>query len=227
MQRLVRSVAIASVSILLLTGAAPKMGTHDDQNKNPRSPYVVVNKHHPLNPKTYVPSDLVKPKVRVATSANLLRKVPASHLADMFSAYHRSTGNFMAVQSAYRSYATQKAIYNRYVSEHGQAWADRGSARPGFSEHQSGLALDIATSPGRCTLQECFANTSQGKWLAANAYKYGFILRYPKGKESTTCYKFEPWHYRYVGVDVATSMHTHKVATLEQYFAYGTAPDYR
>ena len=107
--------------------------------------------------------------------------------------------NFYCV-SGFRSYAYQKNLYNRYVAQDGKAAADRYSARPGHSEHQTGLALDVNS------VNQNFAYTKEGKWLAANCYKYGFIIRYPEGKESVTGYMYEPWHIRYLGVETATAV---------------------
>ena len=216
-----------AATVTVAAPTAPGYHHRTAANRDPRSPYLVVDKRLPLIPKSYVPKDLVTPKVRIAGPLHQLRAVPARHLEQMFAAYHRATGKSMAVLSAYRSYTAQKSIYNRYVREHGRAWADRSSARPGFSEHQTGMALDISASPSTCSLGSCFGTTSQGKWLAKNSWKYGYILRYPKGYEKITGYKYEPWHYRYVGVKVASDMHARGIRTLEQYYGYAAAPTYR
>lgn len=117
------------------------------------------------------------------------------------------------ISSGYRSYSTQKRIYNRYVKEDGRKKADTYSARPGHSEHQSGLAADLNI------IGDEFAGTPEAKWLNANCYKYGFILRYPKGKTDETGYKYEPWHFRYVGVELATKLYNNgDWITMEDYF---------
>src|SRR5690606_37608630 len=136
------------------------------------------------------------------------------------------TGKEMQIQSAYRSYGVQVNVYNGWVNQLGQAGADLTSARPGHSEHQTGLAVDISSVPAVCALDQCFADTPEGKWLAAHAHKWGFVLRYPNGKTSVTGYEFEPWHYRYVGVDLATAMHETGIRTLEEFFGLPAAPDY-
>jgi D-alanyl-D-alanine carboxypeptidase len=100
------------------------------------------------------------------------------------------------------------------------------AARPGYSEHQTGLAADLSAAGQGCVIRVCFANTKAGKWLAANAWQYGFILRYPKGHTATTGYQFEPWHYRYVGVELSTQMHLTGVAVLEDFFGLPAAPKY-
>jgi hypothetical protein len=108
----------------------------------------------------------------------------------------------------------------------GQASADLRSARPGYSEHQTGLAIDISALPENCTLDEtCFADTA-GQWLATNAFKWGVVLRYPSDKTPVTGYEFEPWHYRYVGVALATEMHNTGITTLEEFFGLPAAPTY-
>jgi D-alanyl-D-alanine carboxypeptidase len=123
------------------------------------------------------------------------------------------------IGSAYRSAATQDQLFNRYVATAGYQEADKYSAHPGHSEHQTGLAVDISTTSQQCYLSECFIGTADGQWLAENAYKYGFTLRYPKGKELTTGYNFEPWHYRYVGIGLATALYQSGL-TLDEAWPY-------
>ena len=101
---------------------------------------------------------------------------------------------------------TQVSTYNGYVSQYGQAQADTFSARPGHSEHQTGLAVDLGNSNNSCALEICFGDTAGGLWLAANAADYGFIVRYPQGKEADTGYQYEPWHLRFLGVDTAKAV---------------------
>jgi D-alanyl-D-alanine carboxypeptidase len=185
---------------------------------------VVVNKAHPLNPKSYVPPDLVDVPVP-HTNAPQLRKVASDAVVTMFAAA-KQDGLDLASNSAYRSYTYQVGIYGDDVNNLGKAAADKLTARPGYSEHQTGLAIDIGAASGRCSLAECFETTPEGEWLAAHAWQYGFVLRYPKGLTSITGYDFEPWHYRYVGKDLAQRMHDSGVKTLEQEFGLGAAPDY-
>ena len=124
----------------------------------------------------------------------------------------KNAGINLKIISGFRSYATQKTLYNNYVARDGKAAADRYSARAGHSEHQTGLAADINS------LEQSFENTKEGKWLNDNCYKYGFIIRYPKGKENITGYMFEPWHIRYVGTDVATKLYNNgNWISLEEY----------
>jgi zinc D-Ala-D-Ala carboxypeptidase len=155
-----------------------------------------------------------------------LRASASKDLVKLFAAFKKETGKEMTVQSAYRSFASQTRIFNGYVANEGREKAERGSARPGHSEHQTGLAVDIGAVPAKCAIAACFADTPQGKWLAKNAWKYGFILRYPKGKEDVTGYIFEPWHYRYVGKSLAIEYHDTDAETLEEFFGLPAAPDY-
>lgn len=126
------------------------------------------------------------------------------------------------IQSGYRSYQTQNTIYNNYVKRDGKTKADTYSARAGHSEHQTGLAFDVCShdldGQDAC-INDNFNNTEQAKWLSANAYKYGLILRYPESKTDETGYKYESWHFRYVGVELATKLYNNgDWITLEDYF---------
>ena len=117
------------------------------------------------------------------------------------------------ISSGFRLYSYQKTLYNNYVNRDGVTVADTYSARAGHSEHQSGLAFDVNT------INDSFANTEEGKWLNDNCYKYGFILRYPKGKSDETGYQYEPWHFRYVGVELAEKLYNNgNWITVEDYF---------
>ena len=132
---------------------------------------------------------------------------------DKMNADAKSLGLSLWIASGYRSYATQKRLYNNYVASDGKEAADTYSARPGYSEHQTGLAFDLNS------VEDSFANTDEGKWVKDNCYRYGLIIRYPKGKESITGYIYEPWHLRYVGVELATKLYNNgDWITLEEYF---------
>jgi D-alanyl-D-alanine carboxypeptidase len=192
---------------------------------DPASIWVVVNKLRPLNPKDYAAADLVDVPVAYANPVRL-RAEAADAVVAMFAAFTDETGLEMQSQSAYRSYATQESVYAGWVSSLGQAAADLTSARPGYSEHQTGLAIDISAKPAECTLDQCFANTKQGTWLKANAWRFGFIIRYPDGKTGVTGYEYEPWHLRYVGVALATEMNSTGIQTLEEFFGLPAAPSY-
>lgn len=187
---------------------------------DPESIWVVVNKQRPLSPKNYVPPDLVVPSVPLRVPGNesmQLRSVAAGALEKMFAAA-KADGVPLMLSSGYRSYSYQVSLYNGYVKSVGQTGADAVSARPGFSEHQTGLAADIEPLNEECDVSVCFANLPAGKWLAANAYKFGFIMRYPADKVKVTGYDYEPWHFRYVGVPLADELHQQRIETLEEFF---------
>lgn len=194
----------------------------------PGSPWWVVNKKRAL-PAGYVPADLNVPnvKLRLAPTAEQMQfsKSATVALEQMFAAAKVENVG-LVFGSGYRSEAYQKTLYNGYVAQNGQASADRLSARPGTSEHQTGLAFDATTSNGTCHLEACFADTPEGKWVAGHGYEYGFIVRYPQNKEPTTGYEYEPWHLRYVGRELAAEMHKTGIITLEEFFNLPAAPTY-
>ena len=129
-------------------------------------------------------------------------------------------------QSGFRSFETQQRLYNNYSSRDGAKAADIYSARPGHSEHQSGLACDLCSKDNSACINSDFDNSNEAKWLSNNAYKFGLILRYPKGKTNETGYKFESWHYRYVGTELATKLYNNgDWITLEDYF--GITSEYK
>jgi zinc D-Ala-D-Ala carboxypeptidase len=186
---------------------------------NALSPVVVVNKRRPLSPLSFAPGDLV------ALGGQAMRAEAAAAMRALIGSASASGVPVTAV-SGFRSYETQAALYNNYVAMYGQAAADLISARPGFSEHQTGLTLDIGNPNGACGLQPCFAGTPAGAWAAANAFRFGFIVRYPEGATGITGYSFEPWHLRYVGTDVAGQMRAVGTRTLEEFFGLPAAPGY-
>jgi D-alanyl-D-alanine carboxypeptidase len=104
--------------------------------------------------------------------------------------------------------------------------AEKLSARPGHSEHQLGLAADFSVKGQGCVIMVCFGKTEAGIWLAENVHQYGFVLRYPKGYKPITGFQYEPWHFRYVGVELATEMKTKGIKTLEEFWGLESAPDY-
>jgi len=179
--------------------------------------WTLVNKSRPL-PDGYIPPDLTAPTVRTRLASQQVRGVIIDPLNQMFDAAAKD-GHSLVIGSAYRSYATQEQLFASYVAASGYALADKYSAHAGHSEHQTGLAVDISTTSQKCYLEECFTDTSDGEWLAANGYKFGFTLRYPQGKEAITGYNFEPWHYRYVGIPLATALHQSNL-TLDEAWPY-------
>ncbi|MDP9903395.1 D-alanyl-D-alanine carboxypeptidase [Arthrobacter bambusae] len=194
---------------------------------DPASQWVIVNKHRPLTPLQFVPPDLVQPRVQLAVSgeASLLNSTTAAAAEKLFAAA-ASEGATMTLASGYRSFQTQTATYNGYVSTRGQASADTASARPGFSEHQTGWAFDIGDGGGACSFEPCFADQPAAVWAKANAFKYGFVVRYPWMLNEITGYYYEPWHLRFVGVEAATDMAKRGIGTLEEYFGLEAAPGY-
>lgn len=172
--------------------------------------WVIVNKQRFI-PTDYVPENIILPPAltRADTSRDeqSVREEVAYPLKEMFDAAEKS-GLPLMMASGYRPASVQKTLFDTYVRSNGLEYAQQYSAQPGTSEHQTGLAVDISTSDRRCYLEDqCFINLPEGKWLAENAYKYGFILRYPEGKEAVTGYSFESWHYRYVGKELATALY--------------------
>jgi D-alanyl-D-alanine carboxypeptidase len=196
---------------------------------DPKSIWVIADKHRPLQPKTYAPDDLVVPDIplRLTTKDDemKLRKEAADALKELYNGAAQD-GLKLMVSSGYRSYAYQVNLYNYYVKQQGKAVADSQSARPGFSEHQTGLAVDVEPASRTCEVEACFAKTPEGKWVAANAYKYGFVVRYQDGKQETTGYIYEPWHIRYVGKSLAAELQKQGNPTLEDFFGLEAAPDY-
>lgn len=168
---------------------------------------LLVNKYHQL-PSSFVPSNLVQAKT--CGSPTLTQE--AADAYDKMCADVLAAGLTMTDSSSYRSFTYQTNLYNYYVKQDGVEATDRVSARPGFSEHQTGLAVDISNGLGI----DLFVNTQTYQWVSQNCARYGFIMRYPKGKEEVTGYSFESWHYRYVGVEVAQAV-MEKGLTLDEY----------
>lgn len=182
---------------------------------------VLVNKFNALS-SVYAPIDLID-----GGDGKMLRQSAYKAFDDVARALGKE-GRSLYIISAYRSYDRQKTLYDGYVKTDGQEYADKSSARPGCSEHQTGLAMDIlhTTNIASSLTEAKFENTYEYRWLVENAYKYGLILRYPEGCEDITGYMYEPWHWRYVGEDVATFMKENDIQTLEEFHAYrGSSED--
>ena len=191
-------------------------------NANDADLWKIANKSRAFANPRYQPSDL-----RIVSVPTLpgrgqdersLRAVLIPDLERLVAAA-RAAGVTLRVGSGYRSYATQASLFASYARRHGEAEASRFSSRPGHSEHQSGLAVDFAGADQTCWVDDCFEQTAAGKWLAAHAHEYGFILRYPKGKEPITGYQYEPWHFRYVGRELAGALHQSGL-TMEEAWSY-------
>jgi D-alanyl-D-alanine carboxypeptidase len=178
---------------------------------DPTSLWVVVSKKYPLSDKGYRPTDLVLPKVAERADKSddeksvRLSMAPALEqmLGDAGAAGHK-----LMLASGFRTYEQQQIYFDSYTAQFGREAANKFSALPGESEHQTGLALDIAYQDMHdCYLDVCFGERPAGRWLAANAYKYGFTLRYPADKTAITQYQYEPWHFRFVGKELALALH--------------------
>lgn len=199
---------------------APPYGVGEPVDE-PASLTALVNKYHPL-PADYVPElELLPPGYTASQGARLRPEACAAFLQMADAAAEEGLRLYSA--SPYRSYAAQERVYQRYAAQQGAEAADTYSARAGFSEHQTGLALDINVA----SLSARFEETAEYAWLSAHSWEYGFILRFPQGKEDLTGYLFEPWHYRYVGPETARLCHE-QGWTLEEFWARqpvcGTGP---
>ncbi|MFF0902599.1 UNVERIFIED_CONTAM: M15 family metallopeptidase [Kocuria sp. CPCC 205316] len=230
MSGLLGGAAALSLAAGLMAPSAAVAAPADYDIDSAASVTVVVNKHRPLDPPSYVPDYLI----RIQTEH--LRTEAAKAYQRMAKAAEADRVNLVAV-SGYRSYAHQASLYDSYVAQYGQATADTIAARPGYSEHQLGLAMDVANADGTCALQDCFDETPVGAWVAEHAWEYGFIIRYPENEQDVTGYAYEPWHLRYVGTDLAEEMQAaahdpHRkpgepdVDTMEEFFGLEPAPGY-
>lgn len=230
----------ATATVTPMTPAAPGT-TSQPANPNPgasggagldiensSSLQVLVNKHHPLQPAEYVPRDLVSMESIGVPSSNghSLRREAAEAIKRMFAAAKEDANLRLDMTSGYRSADLQRRLYDGYVRELGQKGADATSARPGSSEHQTGLAADISTIGGDCSLAGCYGNEPGGKWLRENSWRYGFILRYDDGQTPVTGYEYEPWHFRFIGVEAAKRYHDSGAKTYEGFVGSEAAPTY-
>jgi zinc D-Ala-D-Ala carboxypeptidase len=197
------------------TGISIDLSAHS--KTDPSSIWVVVNKAHGIQPPDFRPRLAIVRGYQVAQAA-------ARPLARLLHAGDAARLG-LKIASAFRSYAYQDLVHDALVSSEGSEAADRVSARPGHSEHQTGLAVDIVTpAHPDCDLAACFAATRAGRWLARNAWRYGFIVRYTRGNEAITGFHPEPWHLRYVGRPLAVAMRAAGSSSLEQVLHVAAAP---
>lgn len=204
----------------VIAGNAPCIALDD-----PSHVWVVVNKTRPLNPVDFAPSSLVQAPVQVTTRSGQLRPDVAAALGELAAGAAADGVGQIGANNGYRSYDLQVRTHDNHVRNEGQASADALSARAGYSEHQTGLALDlVACAP--CGGIEAFGGTAQGAWVAEHAWEYGFIVRYESGATGISGYSPEPWHIRYIGVDLAAAYHAGGYHTLEEFFGLPAAPDY-
>ena len=202
---LAKNLAAQQAGKVVTPSGCAMSGAHSD----PSSISVLVNKKRCFSPIDFVPADLT-----TTNGATISAKAAPSFTTMLQAA--ASAGTPLSVTSSYRSYASQVATYNHWVHVNGStAAADTVSARPGYSEHQTGFTVDL--SAGGCSL-ECFTGTAQYAWMQAHAAEHGFIERYPAGMAAITGYSHESWHYRYIGEAAAKDMKAKGVKTLEQYW---------
>lgn len=184
---------------------------------DPRSIWVIVNKRHPITPLDFQPTIALVRGYQVAVAAAR----PLAHLLDTAD----RDGVPLKIASAYRSFDYQEGVHANLVATLGQGAADAISARPGYSEHQTGLAVDLQPLDGTCALEACFVHTRAGRWLAAHAWRFGFLVRYTEANRRVTGYAPEPWHFRYVGTALAREVHDKGSPSLEGFFGV-TGGDY-
>ena len=186
-------------------------------HQNPQDLLILVNKQ---NRAPSVPLTLVKPNVtptREAISENIYMRPEAAKALEELFAGAADAGLTLYATSGYRSYSTQKAIFERKAAERGEKVANMSSAKPGYSEHQTGLAMDVEGETTKGSgLVEAFGDSPEGIWLAEHCHEYGFIVRYQRGTTDITGYIYEPWHIRYVGPEAAQEI-TELGVTLEEY----------
>jgi D-alanyl-D-alanine carboxypeptidase len=205
---------------ITLPGAKTIRAIVDDYSQT-SSIWAIVSKTHPIST-DYVPASLKIPDVATRTDKSdderSIRSDIETPMKNLFNAAS-TNGYSLMIGSGYRSAALQAVYFNSLASSVGETAANQSIAYPGQSEHQTGLAADISTVSRNCYISDCFAETDEGQWLVKNSYKYGFILRYPEDKVAITGYRYEPWHFRYVGIDLATALHDSGL-TLDEAWPY-------
>jgi zinc D-Ala-D-Ala carboxypeptidase len=223
--------ALAVVVVLLLGAAVSPAGTramgplpdcrYDDILTSPRGygDWRITLVDTILRvPKGYVPPNLVSTAQAGLTGGGKIRAVTIDDLRAMTEAA-AAAGNAIGVQSAYRSYASQQDVFNSWVKRDGYEAALLYSARPGHSEHQLGLAIDFRSEPGGSPFTGSWGSTPSGKWMRVHAWEYGWVMSYPKGSTGVSCYDYEPWHFRYVGRDLAALIHASGLTPREYLWA--------
>ena len=189
---------------------------HDIDTDISKDHLLLVNKYYHLG-EDYEPEDLVDINNKYYYGdGHQIRKIVYDAFVDMWNQANQE-GIYLIINSGYRSFKDQQEVYDFYKNNYGTTYADSIAARPGYSEHQTGLALDIFST--EYTSSDAFKNSSHYEWLVNNAYQYGFIQRYEIDTEDITGFSEEAWHWRYVGVEVATYLHEHDI-TFDEYYAY-------
>ena len=211
----------AAFRAAVVAGNAPCISLSD-----PGRVWVVVNKSLPLNPPDFEPAGLDSVPLQMTTPSGRVRADVAAAVGRMAETAAAEGIGRIGANNGYRSYGLQVTTYESHVRSQGQADADAGSARPGHSEHQTGLALDVVACGRTCGGLDGFGGTAQSDWVAERAWEFGFIVRYEQVGTPVTGYAPEPWHLRYVGVDLAAAYHEGGFHTLEEFFGLPPAPDY-
>lgn len=202
-------------------GSAPCLDLADA-----RRIWVVVNKRHALDPIDYWPVPQARAAGVQRTSGGHMRADVAEALSQLATAAAAEGPGAIGVNSGFRSYDFQVSTYRGYVASLGRDAADRTSARPGHSEHQTGLAVDVVACHNGCGGIESFGRTAQSEWVAAEAWRFGFVVRYDASRSEVTGYDAEPWHLRFIGVELAAAYHAGGYRSLEEFFGLEPAPDY-
>ncbi len=191
--------------------------------------WVVVNKQRPIYPQQFEPQNLVAPPSSESLDNSRqirLTPAPAAAISQLAEAMADETGATLVLHSGFRSFAYQIDLFAAKVEEYGEQVALIRSAKAGFSEHQTGLAVDVSALGYECVIEQCLGETLPGEWIAENAWRFGFIVRYPPGATDITGYTYEPWHLRYLGVQLAAEYQSSGALTLEEFWGLPAAPDY-
>ncbi len=202
-------------------GAAPCVDLSD-----PARTWVVVNKQRPLDPIDFAPGQTSWAEGVRRTGTEQMRTDVAAALAGLAAAARDEGAGEIGVNSAFRSYGYQVENHDRFVRDLGREGAELTSSRPGHSEHQTGLAVDIVACDPSCGGIRAFGGTAQARWVADNAWRHGFVVRYDDGQTGETGYEWEPWHLRYIGRELAAAYAEGGYRTLERFFGLPAAPDY-
>lgn len=223
---LVRSsgILLTLLAAALLLSYSTSAGAEELPEGSCEDPLVLVDKEHSVSP-LYIPPDLVflaDYGVFSLSWGGMLREDAAEHLAGLIAAAD-AEGKELVVASAYRSFYDQSLAHAFYASLYGPE-ADRVSATPGHSEHQLGTTVDFTNAAVGYQIEQDFGDTEAAWWLRENAAEYGFVLSYPEGEEEKTGYMWEPWHYRYVGVEAARSMLEHGLDARDLLLEKGVRP---
>lgn len=207
--------SLTDVVAIINVGSNNEWYTNTKTSDASKGILMLTNKFYSLDD-TYDSSKMVSVSKQYSYGEN---QMVTEETFDAFLSMFKAAKNedlTLIINSSFRSFKDQEDIYNEYKNTYGEEYANKIAAKPGFSEHQTGMAIDIQTYGSTA---KTFEEFDEFKWLQQNAYKYGFILRYPKDKEYLTGYEYESWHYRYVGVEVATYIHNNNI-TFDEYYAY-------